>query len=48
VRFGRSERQLQLHHLHGDLDREPVVAPEVEAGELADPAQALRSVFGCT
>ena len=32
---------LELHELHGDLDHQPVVAAQVEAGELADPAQPL-------
>src|SRR5688572_23571829 len=42
VRFRRcAERLLELHHLHGDLDHEPVVAAEVEAGELADAAESL-------
>ena len=35
------ERLLELHHLHGDLDREPVVAAEVEPGQLGDAAQSL-------
>ena len=34
-------RCCELHHLHGDLDGEPVVAPEVEPRELADPPQPL-------
>src|SRR5512134_3879794 len=37
VAFRRSQCPLELHHLHGDLDQEPVVAPQIEAGELADP-----------
>src|SRR5262249_46015347 len=37
----RPERRLELDHLHGDLDPEPVVAPEIEARELADAPQPL-------
>ena len=36
--FAGPERLLQTHHLHGDLDHEPVVLAQVEARELADPA----------
>src|SRR5262249_48698595 len=39
--FGGSDGVLQLHHLHGDLDGEPVVAPEVEPGDLADAPEPL-------
>ena len=28
-------------HLHGDLHHQPVVAPEIDAGEVADPPQTL-------
>src|SRR3990170_1075221 len=37
----RAERLLELHHLHGDLDHEPVLLAQVEAGELHDSSQAL-------
>src|SRR4051812_31652559 len=32
---------VQPHHLHGDLDEEPVLLAQVEAGELLDAPQAL-------
>ena len=38
---GRRAPAWRLHQLHGDLDHEPVVLAEVEAGELADAAQPL-------
>src|SRR5688572_25850552 len=41
VGFRRPQRLLEAHHLHGDLDHEPVVLAEVEAGELADAAKPL-------
>ncbi len=37
---------LELDHLHGDLDREPVVAAEIEPRELRDPAQPLAQRVG--
>src|SRR3954451_2499371 len=37
---------LQAHHLHGDLDEEPVLLAEVEPGELLDAAQALAQRVG--
>src|SRR5215831_17960649 len=38
VGFCASQHPLQLHHLHGDLDHEPVVTAQIESRELGDPA----------
>ena len=41
VGFRPSQSLLEPHHLHRDLDHEPVVLAQVEAGELLDAPKAL-------
>src|SRR6476619_1577938 len=41
-----AERVLELDHLHGDLDREPVVAAQVESRELANAPEPLPQRVG--
>src|SRR3954447_22701464 len=41
VRRGRPQGVPEADELHGDLDHQPVVATEVDAREVADPAQPL-------